>query len=226
MLAVPWRGGDILLGIGLFFSLLLAIVGASYVVLTVVGVPLGGGNGAMIVALALVELALLFSAWFFSVRKYGCSYQELGFRPLQWARHMPIIAAALVGGLAINAGYLILIGQWGPKILQPPLPPPFLLESGLPLLFGSLTVTLLAPVSEEAFFRGFLFPGLVHRLGVWGAALASALIFALGHLQWGVLIPIFFLGLILAWLYIKTGSLWSSITVHFAYNFLALVSIV
>lgn len=226
MLTVPWRGGDILLGIGMFLSLLLAIVVAFYVVLTVGGVPRGAENGAMMVVLAFVELALLFSAWFFSVRKYRCSHQELGFRPLKWLRYMPLIAAATVGGLAINAGYLILIGQWGPKILQPPLPPPFLLNPGLPFLLGSLTVTVLAPISEEAFFRGFLFPGLRHRLGVWGAALVSALIFALGHLQWGVFIPIFLLGLILAWLYAKTGSLWSVITVHFAYNFLALISIV
>jgi membrane protease YdiL (CAAX protease family) len=55
-----------------------------------------------------------------------------------------------------------------------------------------------------------------------GAIAASALVFSAFHLSLGVLVPIFITGLLLAWLYWRTGSLWAAIGAHAGQNALAL----
>ncbi|MEK7814621.1 MAG: CPBP family intramembrane glutamic endopeptidase, partial [Chloroflexota bacterium] len=53
------------------------------------------------------------------------------------------------------------------------------------------------------------------------------LVFSIFHLSQGspgVLVPIFITGLLLAWLYYRTGSLWASIVAHGSQNAVALAS--
>jgi membrane protease YdiL (CAAX protease family) len=94
-------------------------------------------------------------------------------------------------------------------------------------LFGAiasgLLVVVAAPISEETFFRGFMFAGLRTRLPFSGAASITALIFGLSHSPTGITaVPqLTVLGLVLAWLYEKTGSIWPPILVHLANNAIA-----
>lgn len=80
-----------------------------------------------------------------------------------------------------------------------------------------------APFAEEIFFRGFMFAGLRRRLPLWPAAAISAAVFGLVHAPTGpaAVPPLVVLGLILAWLYEKTGSLWPPILVHLTNNAIA-----
>jgi len=75
-----------------------------------------------------------------------------------------------------------------------------------------------APLAEETFFRGFLFPGLRNRWGTLRAALASGLLFALLHFNVGSIVPFTVIGMLLAWAYVVSGSLWMAIGAHFAFN--------
>ena len=88
------------------------------------------------------------------------------------------------------------------------------------LLFFTLFVALIGPVIEEIFFRGFTYTAFRKRWGPRWAALGSAAVFALLHLNLIAFIPIFILGVFLATLYEKTGSLVPSMTVHMTHNFL------
>jgi membrane protease YdiL (CAAX protease family) len=93
---------------------------------------------------------------------------------------------------------------------------------------GGLLVALLlggvvAPVAEEVFFRGFIYAGLRARWGVgWALAVTSA-VFALVHLTPGVFPPLFLMGLLLAYLYERSDSLWPSILLHAAINSIAFI---
>ena len=80
------------------------------------------------------------------------------------------------------------------------------------------TIVLLAPVFEELLFRGFLYRALRDLLTPGGAMVASALVFALIHLQPGNLLPLAALGFVLAWLYERSGTLWAPILVHATWN--------
>ena len=76
----------------------------------------------------------------------------------------------------------------------------------------------LGPFIEEIFFRGFVYGALKHRFGIRKAIFLSALFFSFLHTNPMGFFPILVLGLLLAYLYEKTGSLIPSITVHMLHN--------
>ena len=90
----------------------------------------------------------------------------------------------------------------------------------LTMSIAAVVTVIGAPLSEELFFRGFVFSGLL-RWGFWPAAAASALLFALVHFDPGSLLPFFSIGLLMAWLYWRRGSLWDAIVFHFLFNALS-----
>lgn len=88
-----------------------------------------------------------------------------------------------------------------------------------------LLLVVLAPLSEELFFRGMVFAGIRSRLSLWPAAVVSGVIFGLPHVPTGPLAALLLviLGTVLAWLYERTGSLWPCVFVHTLNNTLAVV---
>jgi membrane protease YdiL (CAAX protease family) len=80
-----------------------------------------------------------------------------------------------------------------------------------------------APVFEEFFFRGFLYPVLARRLGMGFAIFLTALAFAGIHgdqlmYSWGPVLVIFMVGLVLTITRALTRSVASSLLIHIAYN--------
>ena len=165
-----------------------------------------------ILVLTLVSDGALLVVLFFLASRAGLRAGDLGFRR--------------VGASALADAVVVAIGLWLVSIL---------VNAATVRVFGphtqSLVVTLgahtgpvayvldllssavVAPLAEESLFRGVIFAGLAQRMPVWGAAAASALLFA-GFHGLGVLVPIFVLGLGLAYVYARTGTLWASITTH------------
>ena len=90
-------------------------------------------------------------------------------------------------------------------------------------ILALLKSALLVPALEELFFRGYLLHAL-KRYGQARAALVSTLCFALAHMGGAVHAVLLYaaLGLLLASLTLKTGSLLAPVLVHGCYN-LALI---
>ncbi|MDX1624725.1 MAG: CPBP family intramembrane glutamic endopeptidase [Gemmatimonadota bacterium] len=82
---------------------------------------------------------------------------------------------------------------------------------------------VVAPILEEALFRGVVLQGLARSRGPRAAVGWSAIFFSLFHLYnpWQIL-PTFFLGLVLAWVVMTTRTLLSGILVHGAFNAISL----
>lgn len=96
---------------------------------------------------------------------------------------------------------------------------------GMRLLLALLVVCV-APFVEELVFRGVLLSGLASRMPIGWAVLASATIFGCVHLPdfnfaWYPVPALIVLGLVAAWLRVRTRSLWPSITLHATNNFIA-----
>lgn len=77
---------------------------------------------------------------------------------------------------------------------------------------------LVAPIAEEVFFRGFVLTGFLARYPVRKAVWASALLFAVSHMNPWQFILALPLGLAFAWLVMRTGSLGPSIVGHAVVN--------
>jgi len=95
----------------------------------------------------------------------------------------------------------------------------FLKEKGTRfLLYTSIFAAVVGPVIEELFFRGFLYNAIKKYIGALAAMLITALIFAVLHAHVAGFLPIMALGMLLAYMYEKTGTLVASITVHIMHN--------
>jgi hypothetical protein len=87
------------------------------------------------------------------------------------------------------------------------------------LLANFLPIVLGAPVGEELFFRGLVLRGFLSRYSVTKAVWASALLWAVSHLNPWQAVGALPLGLVLAWLVVRTGSLIPAIIGHMIANF-------
>jgi membrane protease YdiL (CAAX protease family) len=96
-------------------------------------------------------------------------------------------------------------------------------------LLLALLVVCVAPFVEELVFRGVLLSGLASRMPIGWAMLASAIVFGCVHLPdfkfaWYPVPALVILGLVSAWLRVRTRSLWPSITLHATNNCIAAIA--
>jgi len=106
---------------------------------------------------------------------------------------------------------------------------------GLSPFAGVLLVLLavvVAPISEEIFFRGVLFRTVRDRHGFWPAALASAIPFGLVHYVPAPAIDalllqatMVFTGLGFAWIYDRRGTIVAPAAAHVVFNIVGVVTI-
>ncbi|MBZ5629069.1 MAG: CPBP family intramembrane metalloprotease [Acidobacteriia bacterium] len=80
-----------------------------------------------------------------------------------------------------------------------------------------------APLVEELFFRGFMYPALARRLGMIAAVLITAALFAFIHTSqlanaWAPLLLLFLVGVVLTAVRARTGSVATTFLVHVGYN--------
>lgn len=95
------------------------------------------------------------------------------------------------------------------------------LSSSVDYILAFITLVVLAPVFEEAMFRGFLFGQLRKRHGFWVSAIVTSLAFAVVHFQFNVGVDVFILSLFLCYLRERFQSIWPSIMLHALKNGIA-----
>ncbi|MFI5028653.1 MAG: CPBP family intramembrane glutamic endopeptidase [Solirubrobacterales bacterium] len=95
-----------------------------------------------------------------------------------------------------------------------------------PVAVQVVLIAVIVPICEETCFRGMVFAGLRERMPRIGAALLSGLIFGALHATTGIsaVPPLIVLGVLLALLYEKTGSIVPCILLHMLNNSIALLA--
>ena len=81
-------------------------------------------------------------------------------------------------------------------------------------LWSVVALVVIAPLFEEFLCRGVLYGSLRTRYGSLQSMLFSALFFGILHLQPAAVVNAFLMGLLLAWLYEETHTLWAPILLH------------
>lgn len=81
-------------------------------------------------------------------------------------------------------------------------------------LWALLSVVVAAPLFEEWLCRGIVLESLRETCGTFAAWIVSSLFFALLHLDPLYAANAFVMGLVLAFVYLRTRSLWSSVALH------------
>jgi membrane protease YdiL (CAAX protease family) len=168
----------------------------------------------------LTGVALLFGRL-----RYPGSWTALGFRrvgPRWWL-------AGLVGGLvaaalawAVSAGF----ETWGAPVPRHPVESVLAEARTVPdRILVLLAVTVPVAIGEEVFFRGYAYRLLRARLGPATGLVTSALLFALVHgIEPGAWVPVLPVGLVLAVLLERSGSLLPAMLAHAVVNSLAVLT--
>lgn len=147
------------------------------------------------------------------------SWREMGFSSLS-ARNF--VKYGIIGGLVLLVVIFLLslpIPILNPEVAPQPYEQMLRTAEGagqyLLLLFMA---AVLAPLSEELFYRGMIYPLTRYSLGPLGGAVAAGLLFGLAHWDFWRAIPLAVGGAILCYLYEKSGSIWATATAHGIWN--------
>ena len=92
-----------------------------------------------------------------------------------------------------------------------------------PLWVVFITTSIYAAIFEEWLCRGILLRGLLAKMNPVWAIVISALFFSFIHMNPWQGLNTFLLGLLLGYVYYKTGSLWLTMLLHFVNNGTAIV---
>ncbi len=91
-------------------------------------------------------------------------------------------------------------------------------------LFSPVSLFILVsvqPIAEEFFFRGFLLDKVESFAGQNVAIFSTAVLFGIAHMSYGKLYPVIFpmiMGVLLAYIVIKTRNIYASIFAHIFFN--------
>ena len=168
----------------------------------------------------------------FSLIKFrgGSPLLELGLNSRRYLRLIWIGFVAFLFHRPImpifNAISMLICHAFGVELVNNPVQDLYHGES-LPILKALLLIlpVVSAPFFEELLFRGVLYKVLRKHLNVVSTILITAVFFSIVHKGLYQMINIFALGVILAYLVEKTGSIIPSITLHFLVNLTSVIAL-
>lgn len=94
------------------------------------------------------------------------------------------------------------------------------------LFLGILTAVILAPLTEDTIFRGYVLEMLSKRYKKWTAIIISSLIFAVIHFQFfrpGLTVYMLFWSMLTGYLYIRFNNIYPSLLFHSLNNIWAYI---
>lgn len=204
--SVPWKPIDNWIAI-----LLLVLINIALLYFASQGLGAQVSQSAVLVLVQLVYLIPVVTVFVYR----RVNVRSIGFGKFEWST-LGLGCGLLIGSYGLIMVHNIILSALGVETQGEEINQIFSsLDS--PVWFVLVGV-IFAPLVEETFFRGFLFQGFRQKYG-WGkGALLSSAIFAIGHLDPVALIPTFILGLLLAYMYHRTNSVWPGIILHFLNN--------
>jgi membrane protease YdiL (CAAX protease family) len=165
------------------------------------------------------------------------SWRDMGF-----VRSAPSVAVALVYGAVLAVPMIFITALVGAALIaifgvQPSSPLPAT-GSTTGLVLNLITGAVFAPVAEEVVFRGVAVTAWARELPARSAIVRAAIMFAVAHIlttggsSFGPAASLAFvsaaarlpIALALGWVYLRSGTIWTSIGMHAAFNAILLVA--
>lgn len=207
---------------------------AASLVIPLAAAPLGLMEGttplaraAWTLALEALLLALVLIARHVFTKPAGV---DLGFRPTRPLRALGVGALAYLLLWPVLVIVLLPLGSLFEKLGLPTQSHPIVeqlqgaAENPGAFALWLVIAAVLAPLLEEAVFRGSLHGAVESRLGGWAALFLVAVLFAIIHPQVGLgLVGVFLVGLALSLVRIHEGTLWPGVVLHAINNGVALL---
>ncbi len=228
ILPVPWKWVD--LGFFLVVFLGLGEVLSFFLRYFLTALKISKDNYAFYLCIfnILIEIFVVVFLIYWLKKRYLTSWKDLGFNQVFCMKdiylgiqyYIAVLPPLILIGLVIKMFSEIL------KVpIEPQVPMKMLMRehSDFNFIMMGILIVVFAPILEEIFFRGFVYPLIRNSGKVKRAVLFSALIFASLHFSLWAFLPITCIGCFLALLYERTGSLYASITFHVLNNLMTVL---
>jgi membrane protease YdiL (CAAX protease family) len=157
----------------------------------------------------------------------ACLFAKLRWTPVSrhWLREKPV---GVLFWAALAALGSILPSEWLVEQMQHTMPEAQekLFEQIMAQPIGYISIGIVAPLAEEMVFRGAILRKLLGRFGEkwhWVAILISAVIFGAVHGNIPQFVHAALIGLLLGWMYYRTGSILPGVLLHWVNNTVAYV---
>lgn len=217
---------------------ILSILGVAVIVNTILIIPVlytqalpsPGENlvlspGSLVLALITLDGPLIGLLYLRIVRFRVLSWTEMGFTTEKFWQRIGLgllVSVVAIGASAMVQEALLRVGIESTQMDM------FagVRDATIPQFIGVLLAgSVIAPVCEETFFRGYVFTAIKRARGAPIGIITSSVLFALSHGNLTIFLPILLVGAIFAVVFGRTGSLVPSIVAHSVLNaagFLAL----
>ena len=211
---IPSDKLGLVLKIGLFVFLAYVGLGIFYNLLVFSGLLIAGAVGTFLAAAVANAVAVrIFERGRLS--DVGLGWSDNSSRDIVFGLSSGVLAAALFIGPALIAGAATV-----ERDAQFP--------ASLPSFAFLTAILIFGAFGEELLFRGYAFQIMVKGSGPFSALLPVSVLFAFAHasnqnVSLLGLVNTFGFGLVLGYAYLRTGSLWLPIGIHFGWNWALVV---
>jgi membrane protease YdiL (CAAX protease family) len=192
------------------------------------GVKVSSANippGLEIADTAVQDVAFVLAALFFAgLGGRAVGAWQFGLRPVRVGPAIRTVVLAAVAFIVFLLLWAALVHTGKEKLLETL----GARQSTILLVAAALLTCVVAPISEEFLFRGFIFRALSNWRGPWIAAVLTGLLFGAVHAgsaPGADLVPLGVLGFLLCLVYRYTGSLYPCIALHSLNNSIAFASL-
>lgn len=221
----PWNGWDVLL---LAMAFMFASVAGAVIAAAVArarGIPATviAYDARIMVPVQIAAYLVVFALMYALVTR---AHRSRFWHGVRW--NWPATAANAIGLLLLGMVLCLILEYLQallPKLKSVPMDK-FFRDATSAYLLGVVAIVA-APLMEELFFRGFLYP-VLRRLGTAFAVLATALAFAIVHgtqygWAWQAMLVMFIVGLVLTTARARSGSVAVSFLMHAGYNLMLFI---
>ncbi len=219
--------------------LLLAIVGVTALVIAgampwffafAAAHPVEARRGSVPIVPAMV-IQLILEAAIVAILLWGLprvsklSLRQLGFKALEPRQIGFAVVAAIAMAIVVNGGASLVETLTHQQHQQQVVEMFKAVKDPKVMAFFAIFAIVLAPIAEEMVFRVFLFNIGRRYGGFWAGGILSAVLFGLAHGDVFVLVPLALGGLLLCFVYYRTGNAYASMITHGLFNSLTVFAL-
>ncbi|MFD1851583.1 CPBP family intramembrane glutamic endopeptidase [Oceanobacillus bengalensis] len=172
----------------------------------------------------IMSIIFTLGLYFIAIKPKKLSWKEVGLQRFPKSYWGPIIGWTVV--LIIVAIIVSYVMEWVFQIgvdnsktesLQTRL-------TFINFIIAFVSAAIISPIYEEIFYRGFLYRWFRTKYGLFTGMFVSSFIFMIVHIPTFNTLPYTFLsGLIFAWTYEKTNSIYPAMIIHALFNGLSII---
>ena len=204
----------VFLGLGFVLSLIVIILSD----LLNIGTQIQNSSLEKYIILIITPLSMILSCLFFWKLLDKKPFKEMGMVGMKYG-FKDFVIGLTMGALSITGVFIILYLTGSVEIKGSLLEPYFSIS-----LISYLILFILVGFGEEIFSRGYCITVLKKKNNIWVAVFVSSILFSLLHYGNPNMcivgyINIFCVGLLLAFMFLRSGNLWMPIGYHITWNY-------